>query len=57
MKDAVRVAHAELASRNYMIRLKDMSTKDQVVIMAALFRHFDPWIIGAGTSIKSQQIR
>ena len=40
-----------------MIRLKDMSTKDQVVIMAALFRHFDPWIIGAGTSIKSQQIR
>ena len=53
----MRVAHAELVSRNFMIRLKDMSTEDQAFIMAALFRHFDPWRIGAGTSIKSQQIR
>ena len=41
----MRVAHAELVSRNFMIRLKDMSTEDQVFIMAALFRHFDPWRI------------
>ena len=45
MKDAMRVAHAELVSRNFMIRLKDMSTEDQAFIMAALFRHFDPWRI------------
>ena len=45
MKDAMRVAHAELVSRQFMIRLTDMSYDDQQFIMNALFRHFDPWRI------------
>ena len=45
MKDAMRVAHAELVNKNFMIKLEDMSTEDQDFIMTALFRHFDPWRI------------
>ena len=45
MKAAMRVTHAELASRNYIIRLKDMSEDDLQFIMNVLIRHFDPWRI------------
>ena len=45
MKLAMREAHAELVSREFMIRLTDMSTEDQQFIMNALFQHFYPWRI------------
>ena len=45
MKAARRVAHAELVSRIFMIRLKGRSIDAQQLIMNALYRHFDPWRI------------
>ena len=43
MKSAMCIAHAELVSRDFMIRLTDISLDDQQFIMNALFRYFDPW--------------
>ena len=39
------IAHAELVSREFLIRLTDMSLEDQQFIRDALIRHFDPWRI------------